>query len=176
MCIRPCAVHLCICPGNFLHKRNTCVCVYVSCELNGCESVIKALLCRLCGGSRPGRRAVMDGVRCQSLGSLLAPGTEVALLKTDLPHLSPNATARFKVNCFCGAARSPPRGTRLLPFVGNTYALCQRVCFAMWGWMPCASPRADAHVQQHMNMHSRTHRTPQKKQQRQILPNSQLTP
>lgn len=39
------------------------------------------------------------------LGSLLASGTEVALLNTDLACLSPNTTPHFKVNCIRGAGR-----------------------------------------------------------------------
>lgn len=85
------------------------------------REVIKALLSQPCGGSCPGSGTVMDGVGCQSLGSLLASGTEVALLNTDLPRLSPNTTAHFKVNCLCGALSLPPQGTRLLPFVWNLY-------------------------------------------------------
>lgn len=85
------------------------------------RGVIKAPLSGLCGGSCPGSGIVMDGMGCQSLGSLLASGTEVALLNTNLPRLSPNTAAHFKVNCLCGAVSSPPRGTRLLPFVWNLY-------------------------------------------------------
>lgn len=81
----------------------------------------EALLPRLCGGSCPGSGMLMDGMGCQSLGSLLASGTEVALLNTALPRLSPNTTAHFKVSCLCGAVSSPPQGTRLLPFVWNLY-------------------------------------------------------
>lgn len=72
------------------------------------RGVIEALLTWLCGGSCPGSGTVMDSMRCQSLGSLLASGTEVAVLNIALPCMSPNTTAHFKVNCLCGAARSPP--------------------------------------------------------------------
>lgn len=103
-----------------VHMDQLCTYVFhvVCCGLlNG----YKAPLSQLCGGSCPGSGMVMDGMGCQSLGSLLASGTEVALLNTALPRLSPNTTAHFKVSCLCGAVSSPPQGTRLLPFVWNLY-------------------------------------------------------
>lgn len=104
--------------------------------------VIKALRTWVCGGRCPGSGTVMDSMACQSLGSLLASGTEVALLNTALPRLSPNTTAYFKVNCLCGAASSPPRVTRLLALFGTFITHCQRVCFRTWGWLAGALPRA----------------------------------
>lgn len=104
--------------------------------------VIKALCTWVCGGRCPGSGTVMDSMACQSLGSLLASGTEVALLNTALPRLSPNTTAYFKVNCLCGAASSPPRVTRLLALFGTFITHCQRVCFGTWGWLAGALPRA----------------------------------
>lgn len=94
----------------------------------------------LCEGSCPGSGMVMDSMVCQSLGSLLASGTEVALLNTALPHLSPNTPAHFKVNCFCGAASWPPRVTRLLPFVLEPLLLVAKGCVLECGggWLvPC---------------------------------------
>lgn len=80
------------------------------------RNAIKFLCTLLCGGSYPGSGTVMDSVVCQSLGCLLASGTEVALLNTALPHLSPNTPSHFKVNCVRGAVGSPPQVTRLLHF------------------------------------------------------------
>lgn len=97
----------------------------------------------------------MDGTACLSLGSLLASGTEVALLNTALPHLFPNTTAHFKVNCLCGAVSSPLRGTRLLLFVWNLYCSLPTGVFwyvgvAGWCLASCRHTEAQTHVQ-HMN-------------------------
>lgn len=125
------------------------------------RGVIKALLSRLCEGSCPGSGMVMDGMGCQSLGSLLASGTEVALLNTDLPRLSPNTTAHFKVSCLCGAVSSPPQGTRLLPFVWNLYrslptGVFWNVGVAGWCHASCRHTEAQTHMQC-MNTHTDTH-------------------
>ncbi|KAI9516117.1 hypothetical protein NQZ68_018962 [Dissostichus eleginoides] len=69
----------------------------------GIHSQEPVVCMKLCGGRCPGSGIVMDGIGCQSLGSLVASGTEVTLLNTDPPRLSPNTTAHFKVNCLCGA-------------------------------------------------------------------------
>lgn len=130
LCLQ-CVLEFVVCISAYVqfhvHMEYPCTMLYVcvSCRVlwstEWVRGVIKALLSWLCGGRCPGSGIVMDGMGCQSLGSLLASGTEVALLNTDLPRLSPNTTAHFKVNCLCGAVSSPPQGTRLLPFVWNLY-------------------------------------------------------
>ena len=137
------------------HAYETPAYVCVSCRVLCCaewvREVIKALLSRVCGGSCPGSGMVMDGMGCQSLGSLLASGTEVALLNTALPRQSPNTTAHFKVNCLSGAVSSPPQGTRLLPFVWNLYrslptGVFWNVGVAGWCCASCRHTEAETHT------------------------------
>lgn len=128
--------------------------------------MIKALFTWLCGGSCPGSGMVMDSIGCQSLGSLLASGTEVALLNTALPRPSPNTTAHFKVNCLCGDISSPSQVTRLLPFVWNLYRSLPKGVFwnagvAGWCLASCRHTEAQtcarsssAHTQTHTHKHT----------------------
>jgi len=146
--------------------------------------VIKAPLSQLCGGRCPGSGIVMDGIGCQSLGSLVASGTEVTLLNTDLPRLSPNTTTHFKVNCLCGAVGSPPQGTRPLAFVWNLYhSLPTGVFWNMGvGGLVQTQPRKHTHAEheatqmQHIQTHTHTHtHTKVNKTPPQIFPKRQQT-
>ena len=166
--IRICGVHPCICLCSFMCMRNThvlnaCVSCRVLWSTEWVRGIIKTLLSWLCGGSCPGSGIVMDGVGCQSLGSLLASGTEVALLNTDLPRLSPNTAAHFKVNCLCGSVSSPPWGTRLLPFVWNLYrslptGVLWNVGVAGWCFGSCRHTRSTDTRMRRMNTHRRTYK------------------
>lgn len=159
MCIRTYGVNLYIYLSSFM-----CICVsyHVLWTAEWAPGVIKGLLSQLCRGSCPGSGMVMDGMACQSLGSLLASGTEVALLNTTLPRLSPNTTAHFKVNCLCGAVSLPPRGTRLL-FVWNLYRSLPTGVFwyegvAGWCLALCRHTEAQTHTcSTWTQAHIRTH-------------------
>lgn len=83
----------------------TVTCLQVFQVRSSGTGVIKALLPQ-CVGQLPWQWHG-DGWRGVAvIKQLLASGSEVALLNTPLPHLSPNTTAHFKVSCLCGAGSS----------------------------------------------------------------------